>query len=354
MNHPLLPMNFKFRYLDENGRETGFLNSKGSFDGDTLVLGEHAIPAAFIMQTHMRQKYLVLGVLGENGPVVLSLAINSGSAVQLKQAIDITRSRAQADFHKKKMVEEGRASDYREQLCQHCSATIVLANMPKTPQLYCDFCDTLTTVDSPESAPPKEHEFRICDECGLFSKPRLFTFLYFYFLLVVYGYSYRQAWRCPACMRNDAWTMLLANLLFVLGVPNALLQLWRSYGGGIGEPAFAGLDDANIQVKAGNVSAALPNYSAIIDRVPFCAGVKFNLGMGLIKQQDFEHARQTFEMSLDDCANYTPSFRGLMHCLETLEDHDAIAALKKQWGIEEEEHVMTAEVDDSESPHDNN
>jgi len=226
--------------------------------------------------------------------------------------------------------------------------------MEKTPQLYCHYCDSLITIENRQMAPPNEHDFRLCDECGLYSKPRKFTVFYFYFLLVVYGWRYRTTWRCPACMRNDAWLMLLGNLPFVLGVPVAIVQLIRSYGGSVSSPAFAGLDSANIKVTKGDISGAVKKYSEIVQRIPFCAGVKYNLATGLLRQKDLEHAKQTLLLALEDCSNYTPAFNALCHCYEQTGDQAALQRLRKQWGIEDGEtpdedlqgKIVTSELDD--------
>jgi tetratricopeptide (TPR) repeat protein len=165
----------------------------------------------------------------------------------------------------------------------------------------------------------------------MYSKPRKFTIFYFYFLLVVYGFWSKPTWRCPACMRGVAWQMLFGNLLFVLGVPVAIVQLFRSYGFTELSGPFKGLDKGNIHARKGNFEAALMQYREIMNRVPNCAGLKYNLGLALLQQGDKSSAAKSFASALDDCANYAPAYQRLRPLCEELGDAPRLAALKAQW-----------------------
>ena len=127
--------------------------------------------------------------------------------------------------------------------------------------------------------------------------------------------------------------MLFGNLLFVIGVPVAIVQLCRSYGGAIGIGPFAGLDTANINAQKGKVIPALNGYRAILDQVPHAAGVKYNLGLALMKQNEVERAAETFRLALDDCSNYAPAFHYLAECYQQLGETDQLAELNRIWGV---------------------
>ncbi len=222
--------------------------------------------------------------------------------------------------------------------CPNCNAAIILTDMPDTPQIYCHFCDSLMTHNTSMAA-KDEREYCLCDACGMFSKPRRFTVFYFYFLFVVYGWSQNTTTRCPACMRGDAWKMLFGNLLFVLGVPVAIAQLIRSYGREV-TGTFAGLNAANLKAQRQDLSGALQIYSEISDRVPHCAGIKFNLGMALLGAEKTEQAARAFEAALGDCGNYAPAYGALSYCYGELGETAKLEALNDQWGVEEnDEHL---------------
>jgi hypothetical protein len=46
--------------------------------------------------------------------------------------------------------------------------------MPRTPQVYCPFCKTIGTLDSLQGRIKAEAQYRLCDTCGTYSKPRKF------------------------------------------------------------------------------------------------------------------------------------------------------------------------------------
>ncbi|MGE3317439.1 MAG: tetratricopeptide repeat protein, partial [Planctomycetaceae bacterium] len=204
------------------------------------------------------------------------------------------------------------------------------------------FCHTISTISEPgdEMLDPKsvsETGYRICDECGMYAKPRQFTIFYFYFLLVVYGWNQRTTWRCPGCMRGDAWKMLFGNALFVLGVPVALWQLFRSYGGTDIGGRFPGLDKANTLARKGDLDRAVAAYRTLLEKQPVAAGVKYNIGLALLQQQRVDQAARMFEFALADCANYGPAINVLAACYQQLGETEKLAELKKRLGVEEQE-----------------
>ncbi|MBA4029803.1 MAG: hypothetical protein C0478_02660, partial [Planctomyces sp.] len=227
------PFKFKFQFSDQNGNATSVFSLKGSFDGQALQLDKESLVIAGLLNVVRRQNRMVLTGIRDEGEVVQFILILSskGVAAQLKQAVDIARSAHWAKVHREQLVAAGRGSSYRDATCPHCTATIILSDLPVTPQLFCPFCEALTTVAASAEPPANEKEFRLCDECGMFSHPQKFTIFYFYFLLVVYGFWTNEKWCCRACMRKDAWKMLAGNFLFVLGVPVAITQLIRAYSG---------------------------------------------------------------------------------------------------------------------------
>ena len=330
------PIDFKFRWLNDQGHETGFLRKKGRFDGETISLDGTEIPVVVVIRTDLYDNRMILQAMAGDEPVAIGFAVHKPSARELKTAIDAARSVTWAKLHREKLQEEGRAHAYRDEQCPNCNATVILTDMPRTPQLYCHFCNTLATVDPTVQYPAEERNLKICDECGMFSKPRKFSVFYFYFLLVVYGWHYRTTWRCPACMRGDAWKMFFGNLPFILGVPVALAQLARCYGGSV-IGAFAGLDRANIKARKGDPLGALAGYRAILQRVSHSAGVKYNLGLALRQQGDIQRAAEMFRLALDDCTNYVPAYHHLAACYEQLGETEQLAELKRLWGDGEQD-----------------
>lgn len=334
--HAAGPLQFKFYWLDDKGQQTSVRRKNGSFDGQTLVLEDAAIPAAVMTDVQFRDNRMLISTIDQNEkPVYLAILVSGGMAPRLKEGLDYARSSAWAELHKKELAEKGQAHTYREEHCPHCGTTLILTGMPRTPQLYCQFCDTLSTIGGDEAPPAGEEHLRICQECGMFARPTKFTIFYFYCLIVVYGWSSKSTWRCPACMRGDAWKMLFGNLLFLLGVPVALTQLVRAYGGSSPGGDFKGLDTANIKARSGDVLGALEIYRSILGRVPHSAGLKYNIGLALLQQNEPERAAESFRLALEDCSNYVPAYQMLRPLYEDLGETESLKELKRMWDEEE-------------------
>lgn len=340
------PLLFKFHWMNEKGQAAGFLRKKGRFDGETLRLGDSDIPVAIILDTVVRDEGVVFTVPTQEGEATgIGIILTSKKiASRLKEGLDIARSATWAEHHRKDLTQRGQGQHYRDAKCPNCEATIILSKMPASPQLYCPYCHILTNSDGTDPAVAEARHYRLCDDCGMFSKPRKFTIFYFYFLLFFYGWRTRTTWRCPTCMRPDAWKMLAGNLLFVLGVPVALTQLARSYAGDVAGGSFAGLDAGNRAARAGRFPVAIEKYRGILDRQGHAAGVKYNLGLALLQQGDQRRAAETFRLALEDCSNYGPAYQQLRVLYEKLGERERLAELKRVWEDAEEQAEELAMV----------
>lgn len=329
-------MSFKFKFLDDQGNETGFFSKKGSFDGDTLQLDTTAIPANAIYEVDNRgNRMVVVEAEDVENPSTYVFAVTSGSVESLKQSLGVARSAAAAIRRHEELTKEGRGHEYREVVCPHCDATNDLTGFRESPQIDCQYCHSVSSIDGSTS---EEKQYRLCDECGRYSKPRQFTIFYFYFLLVVYGWSSRSTWRCPGCMRGEAWKMFFGNLIFILGVPVAIVQLIRAYGGTDLTSMYKGLDGANLKARGGKIEAAVAGYRKILEQHPNAAGIKYNVGLAFVEQNQLDAATTTLEAALDDCANYEPAANLLAHCYTELGDTQKLDALKAEWGATDDEN----------------
>ncbi|QEG39669.1 hypothetical protein [Roseimaritima ulvae] len=331
-------LDFKFRFLDEAGTPQGFLAKKGSLSDETLTLDGQQIPAIAIENVALRQDRMVLVIRSGEEPEAYSsiMLVVYSVAAQLKGMLDAARSQYVAEARRRQLQAEGREYEFRAVPCPACGATLDVTDFEPTPQVYCDFCEVISTVGT-DTPVKNEGEYKLCDTCGMYSSPRRFTSFYFYFLLVIYGWHSRTSYRCPACMRGEAWKMLAGNMLFVLGVPAAIYQLVRAYGSDRVAGAMAGLHAANLAAKNGNVSNAVAGYTKILDRIPVAAGLHYNLALSLANSNQLEQAAAAAELSLGDCSNYRPSAGLLLALYEQMGQDEQVAALKKQWGVEDPE-----------------
>ena len=128
--------------------------------------------------------------------------------------------------------------------------------------------------------------------------------------------------------------MLFGNIFGLLGLPVAVTQLIRSYRGRVEKGPLKGLDDANILANRGKIDRALDRYDVLMDNLPINAGIKYNIGSGLLTKGDAVHAESMFLLSLEDCSNFAPSLSGLLFCYQQLGKDAERKQLEFQMGID--------------------
>lgn len=325
---------FYFKWVDQQGNEE-WKRRPGAFDGETLKLDNVEIPVLALVQVVIRGSRMAFSVALQDQPAALLVVgiLSNSIPAKLKKALDLARSRVWADARREQLEAEGRGHEFRAWTCPHCEGTVDLTSMEETPQVYCRLCDSISTLAAEEALLRSERQFRLCDECGMYSKPRKFTIFYFF----LYAAFHKETWRCPACMRGDAWKMLAGNSIFLLGVPVALAQLYRSYGGTDRGSIYPNLDRANLKARGGKLEDAIADYRQILDEHVAAAGVMHNIGLAFLKQDDTVNAARTFELALRDCSNYQPAASALANCYEKLGETVKLAELKTRWGVGEQE-----------------
>lgn len=352
MSDSIEPIHFKFRWLDDEGNTTSLLRKSASYDGCVLQLDDTLIPVDAIAGVQIRWDRIYLLLRTESGDWVKpGFAVSGQGLKEMQHAINALRREALIRQERQRLMEQGDLVGLREQECRYCRATILLSGLPETPQVYCEVCDSLFTTDAPTEQQSLEQQYRICDECGMYSHPRKFTTFYFYFLFVIYGIWNKTTVRCPACMRGESWKMLLGNTPGLIGLPFSVVQLYRSYSPRSVEGPMRGLDDANIRLRQGKIDPALDDYEKLMDAQPINAGIKYNIGTGLVQKQEFQHAQRVFEMSLDDCGNYWPALQGLLATLEQQGKTVEMEAVRQLWQLEPDDDEPTEnELQDDVTP----
>jgi hypothetical protein len=332
------PLKFSFQFINaKTGQVASMFSKKGSVDDERLVLDKQSYTIDQIRFATRRTNRLILSVRvpapsGVEDQVIV-VQVGGGALRKVLPAINRRVSDRRADAHREQLTRAGRARDFREGMCPGCACTIDLTGHPPSPELYCQYCDTIWTepADDPQRR-KDETMFRCCDQCGLYSKPTTFTTFYFLFLVVVYTFSYKQKVMCNTCMRKEAWKMMGGNLLGLLGLPVAFVQLVRAYAGGSAlNKTFAGLDKANALVKAGKTDAAAAVYDQITARLEHCCGVRYNYGLSLLQARRPEQAALRFAEALSDCGNYGAAAQALGSCYHQLGMTAELEALKREW-----------------------
>lgn len=323
------PQRFKYKRLNKNGVETGFFSSRGEVTDTHLSLGKRTIPLADIAQVIRKKNRLVVFFAGSDGPDSIALAVTSGRARPIKERIDLLCSAQWAEQHQQELERSGRGHLFRARTCPHCQATVDLSGFDESPELYCPFCETISSEDS-ETAPVGK-TFRICEHCGYFSEPRPFTSFYLIFLIVAYYFQHQRTTRCHACMRAEAWKMLIINSIFVFGGPFALWQVIRAYFASSIASRYPELNPANHAARARNIEKAERLYEAILARVPHGAGIHYNHAKACAEIEDWDRCLQAAWNSLKDCANYAPAADLVLLALEEQGETEKAAAFEEFW-----------------------
>lgn len=336
------PLTFKFRWMDEGNVTGGMFSLSASFDGKNLTLDEEILPVKSIVSSAVYENVLSLSVDVEGEWQDFTFAVIGEQAATVKRAIDGARSTIEVAEEHKRLIAEGQGSSFRSETCPHCNATISLSKFADSPQCYCQYCETLFTIrdqyrshelDSKTLAQNLETKYGLCDHCGMYSFPRQFRIFYFVFLVYFMHFASEKTVRCPACMRWEAWKMFCGNIFGLLGLPVAIMALYRSYKGRVEKGPLKGLDDANSLANRGKIDRALDRYDQLMDNQPINAGIKFNIATGLVNQGDIPHAETMFLLSLEDCSNYEPSLQGLHFCYQSLGKSKELKDLEFQMGF---------------------
>ena len=326
------PLRFRFRTIEPTADAPTYRHQSGSCDDKRLQLGSRHWDLGDLAAVERDDSRLLLILNASDAPPqTCTISVSRIDPAELKRHLDVQRSRIRAERNRLRLATGERSAPFRQALCRSCEATIDLTGFAETPQAFCPYCQTISTVQPGVSPAANETEFRLCEVCGMFSRPQSFTSFYFYYLVVHSGFHARRTMRCPACMRAAAWKMLAANLLFVVGVLPSCVQLTRAYRSSRGNGEFAGLDPANLRARRGRLDKAIEGYRQILQRVPCAAGIHYNLGLALYTQRDLPHAAAVLELALADCANYEPAYRLLLRCYEQMSQPDQLQTLSHRW-----------------------
>lgn len=325
-------LSFRFRLSSTSEDAPVGRRQSGSSDATSLQLGSESwdlVDLAAVEQDGSR--LLLLLQPPETTPLTVTISISGIAPSQLKHHLDVHRTRLRAERAQAQLASSQEHARFRHIICPACGVTVDLTTFPETPQMFCPSCETLSTIQSNLVAPENEADFRLCETCGMFSQPRVFTSFYFYYLVVHSGIHTHRSKRCRGCMRNAAWRMLAGNSFFVVGVIPALVQLTRAYRKDRNTGTYRGLEPANKWARRGQLNKAIEGYREILQRVPCAAGIYYNLGMALYQQEDLSHAASVLELALDDCANYIPACQLLEKCYQQSGQIVKLETLQSRW-----------------------
>lgn len=285
------------------------------------------LPVEQICKTQRRHERLII-YLDPTSPAglftpAMAICVSSGPIGALHSSLNEIASARRATERRRTLGQGGASDAFRSAECPHCRSTLDLTGFAETPQVYCDFCDTVYTADG--KGPEDEAVFSLCDRSRLYARSRGFT-------RSVVPWRRHREHACNAAFRPVALRMLLRSVPLVVGVPHALHQLARTLlGGEARSRAFRGLNRANADALAGRTDRAIAGYRSLAERLGPAAGVRYNEGLAAGKAEFFAEAVLAFEAALEDCANYRPAAELLALSLQQLGDTEGLADLAARW-----------------------
>jgi hypothetical protein len=309
---------FKFRFV-ENGQARGLRSKAGSASSDALVLDSEPIRYEDIVDTTSQDKRLVLVLastvqLGQKTAKacqeggVLALEVQGVQTRDLERTLDRRTSALAAQRHKRELAAADEESRYRVMTCPHCEATIDLSDFERTHHVYCRYCKSI--LDPGGSIVSAGDAYRVCSECQMFGRVRGYTVFYFYFLLVVYGFSYRRRYLCDTCAVRTAQRALLLNFIFLLGIAPSIYVWVKALSGH--EPEMKDLPKANALARKGRAREAEAIYGRLQQRLPDHPGLLLNQGIGYLHAGEGEHGVESLNRALRACSNYQPAMQMLL------------------------------------------
>lgn len=310
------PLDLDFRYaMDSNGQTSGRLR-RGVATSQEIVLKDDRIAFEDIHDTSRRDHRLFFKLSPEvelsekmkkfvlDGDILV-LQILKTPAGDVEKHIDRHCSAIAGERERERLAAEGLGHLYRSVQCPHCSATIDLTSAGRTPYTYCRFCESI--FDEWGALTSDGDLYRSCDKCGLYGHTQGHTILYFYFLVLIYGFSIRRRHLCDSCGFKIALRTLAANLVFLVGVPCALLNLIRSRPRHDKQRKL--LSTANELCAKGQIHEAEPLYQEAAGARPLHPGLLLNLAIGHLRAGRGPDAVGLIDRSLGACTNYAPAIQ---------------------------------------------
>jgi len=334
--------NFKFRFLNEEGKpkstfaQRGIVDEKGVwFSEDALlryvdiydIIREHNY-LVFVLYPAIAAHHTVTdNVLPESNSIVLD--VPKDQAFQIKAIMDerFTAKRAKKRFAE--LEASNQAKHFKTVKCPRCRSTIDLTFKKNTPYAYCDNCELV--FNQHRHIMPNTEEHKICPECGYFNRVQYYPNAQMYFYGEEKAFSNEEVFCCDSCADRLFQENIRKNTLFLVGLPKTLkikfMQLSNT------PPTLKGMTEANrIAFEGGDMAKAFRTYQSLILHNEFYPGVHYNYGKAYLdeanrieeaakneeQQEEAWRVRQKgvkqLRRSLQGCANFKPT-------LELLADH---------------------------------
>lgn len=320
---------FRYKFVDHEGNETGFRYKKGYVDRKEVALDYMTIPHTSIQETVVIGDRLIMAINYDSSlhkdlfdkmyDRKLALTIKNAKPVDVKREIDIVVSRLHIKRRKQELQHQGEPNLFRATKCPRCNCAIDLSNFERTPYTYCPYCEVIFATKSKRLV-DDSLTHSICPECKTYGEVRGHLDFFFYFVIIAYGYRYETKYMCPTCASKMANRLFFINLLFVLGLFPTLYtkirSLWMMGGSELNRVRNLSL--------SGQYAKAAPIYKQLYETQRAHPAILMNQAIGHLYGNDTEQGIKLLERSLKACANYLPT-RAIAQTLGTMHSQNAEA-----------------------------
>jgi hypothetical protein len=301
-SHPDDRVDFRFRFVREGHRvdpemagaahamqlTLGDVGTLDYRDVEATALGVETLGLR-VERSGCLEPRLALLVSGEG---MLVLAMDDEDARRVKAHVDRTISRRFLDVR-----------HTRTASCPVCGSLVDLSDFAVSRFAQCPYCRSVT--DTETGATIGSACYGQCPECGRFDRVQTYTELHFRFYLLVYMYGRERRKTCDSCARQILLRALLRNLVFLIGVPTAVVGLIRASTGRLRE--LRRLPQANRLAAMGRRKEASAMYAAMARDAPCHPGVLVEWARAEAGLGETARASELLDDALRLCANYGPA-----------------------------------------------
>lgn len=316
---------FEFRFSRVN-LDTGYLYDgcdrgralTGSFDGSLLDLSCKRFRVPEIKMARACSCTRVVVVPRDPNRPLWGIQAKEEVVQKLTKLVNSAVSRLQADQKKLRLLAKGEKA-CRFEVCPYCSCTIDLTKFPESPQVFCTYCFSMFHTCLPNSAAAEGMD--LCQRCGLFDKRK---WLIYYVAEVNSGksttaytiHTIPTALLCQTCLKKEARTTLFAGILSLIFLPFAIWDYKRTVKTPEMPPNLEKLKEANrlvLKRKPNKIRRGQEIYQEILAKTTHNAGVRTSLAQTYLFGGDHSSAIAALEAALEDCSNYVPAAKLLVH-----------------------------------------
>ncbi len=318
---------FRFRFLNENGKNTTRLPLAGSADLDEVNLEGNSLNFSDIHAILRHENRLVFvlkpfiavgkgiteNILPNSTLLPISLVEGEEMAFTIKSTIEQHLANEKIRLAKQKLNIESFMGEFRHVRCPICEVMLDLTPYRDTPLIYCEYCDNI--FDKHNNILAGTDRFGICPECHYYNHLGSHLETHFYAYRKERAARSESHYQCDSCTSRKADETMWKNSLYLVGLPSSLFNRFKASSNQ--NPAYPELTQAIRLAQEGKFESQHSRYGSKVGsnelfhimtlRNDGHPGVHYNFALSLMAQDNHEEAARQFQKSLNACSNFKPT-----------------------------------------------